>query len=361
MRPATLAMALAAASQACTTRDSCASLVDSVASALPASIARGVRVFGSALLDARTPAAWAHGLSSVDSTYCPNSGPFDLVPITVANLSQGTTSTSWGGDGCFAQMTATATWAPGAGGVSVKLEGATPSGPLCSDVYVLATSFSLAFPVEVSALAPTATISLPAWPGADEALDITLNGISIGLLPCGIAGSLVSLVNTVNIFSPLSGDVTDLIKSNSEFLNGRKVWNGPEGPGSPLVPFGKLTAIAPSAIRSGDYLSILRFDGLDPMIGFGTGSGGTGHSAVALWKGSDLFVVEATDRDPFGPAVYFGSGIIVTPWARWVALAQNATYNVAILPLAPALASAFDVDAAWAWFAGVEGASYGYS
>ena len=357
---AAAAFSLTAAS-ACTSRDSCAALVDLAASALPSSIAQSARAYGSALLDARSPAAWAHGLSSVDSTYCPDNGPFDLVPITVANMSLGTTTTSWSGDGCFASMTATATWAPGSGGVSVKLEGTKPTGVLCSDVYLLATSYSLAFPVEVSALAPSATISLPAWPGADESLDITLNGISIGLLPCGIAGSIVSLVNTVNIFSPLSGDITDLIKSNSAFLNGRKIWNGPEGPGSPLVPFGKLTAIDPSAIRSGDYLSILRFDGLDPMIGFGTGFGGTGHSAVALWKGADLFVVEATDRDPFGPAVYFGSGIIVTPWDRWVALAQNATYNVAILPLAPALTHAFDIDAAWTWFAGVEGASYGYS
>jgi hypothetical protein len=120
-----------------------------------------------------------------------------------------------------------------------------------------------------------------------------------------------------------------------------------------------------SSIRSGDYLAILRFDGLDPMIGFGTGFGGTGHSAVAMWRGQGaarkLFVVEATDVDPFGPAVVFGRGIIVTPWDRWVALAINATYNVAVLPLAPALSSAFSESSAWGWFDGVVGASYGYS
>jgi hypothetical protein len=105
--------------------------------------------------------------------------------------------------------------------------------------------------------------------------------------------------------------------------------------------------------------------GLDPMIGFGTGFGGTGHSAIAMWRGSgasrELFVVEATDRDPFGPAVFFGSGIIVTPYSQWVKLAANATYNVAILPLKPELAAAFDENAAWAWFETVVGASYGYS
>ena len=347
----------------CSTRSACAASIAAFSSALPLRFRDAARAVGGALLDARPAAVWdqraGETASTRDATYCPDSGSFDLVPLSVANLSAGQASTSWGGDGCFARVSAVATWAPASGGVSVELTGATPAGLLCGDVYLLATSFGLSLPVEISALAPTATLLLSAWEG-DAAADVALNGIAIGLLPCGIAGSIASALATVNIFSPLSGNVSDLIASNSAFLNGRKVWNGPGGAG-PLAPFQKVTPVDKAAIRSGDYLAILRFDGLDPMIAFGTGFGATGHSAVALWKGAELFVVEATDRDPFGPAVFFGAGIIVTPFDQWVSLAINATYNVAILPLAPSLSAAFDVDAAWSWFGTVIGASYGYS
>jgi hypothetical protein len=64
-------------------------------------------------------------------------------------------------------------------------------------------------------------------------------------------------------------------------------------------PFNKVTTVNDSSIRSGDYLAIARFDGLDPMVMWGTG-GRTGHSAVAVWDQGLLYVVESTDANPFG-------------------------------------------------------------
>lgn len=346
----------------CDSVASCAAVLSSVASNLPPSLSRLVSAVGASILsiDSRTS-----GASTKDSTYCKNASAFDLLPLTVANVSSGGTTTVWGGDGCFSSVTATAEWYSG-GGVNISLTGEGPSGLFCGDLYILATSYSISQPVEISALTPRAVLSYPAWSvNSDEALDIALHGISIGLLPCGVVNSAVSLLATINIFSPLSGKISDLVNSNLIFLESRGIWNGPGGPGTPLEAYGKLTPIAPASIRSGDYFAILRFDGLDPLIGFGTGFGGTGHSAIAMWRGVGaaraLFVVEATDMDPFGPAVFFGSGIIVTPYAKWVDLALNATYNVAILPLSPALSASFDEDASWKWFDGVVGASYGYS
>jgi hypothetical protein len=227
-------------------------------------------------------------------------------------------------------------------------------------VYALVTSYGVSLPVELSAFAPYATLELGAW-GADVAADVALNGVAVALFPCGIAGTIASAVATVNIFSPLSGNVSDLVASNSAFLNGRGVWSGPGGRKAPLEPFARVTPIDAASVRSGDYLAILRFDGLDPMIGFGTGFGGTGHSAVALWRNGTLFVVEATDVDPFGPAVVFGKGIIVTEWSTWLSLAERAAYNVALLPLNATLSAAFNAAAAWAWFDSVAGTPYGYS
>lgn len=62
--------------------------------------------------------------------------------------------------------------------------------------------------------------------------------------------------------------------------------------------------------------------------------------------------------------MYFGSGAIKTPYTKWVELALNASYQVALLPLAPAFSSAFDEDAVWQWLEGsngVLGSPYGYS
>lgn len=47
-----------------------------------------------------------------------------------------------------------------------------------------------------------------------------------------------------------------------------------------------------SAIQSGDYLAVLRLDGLDPMIMYGTGSH-SGHSVMALRFGGELYIVES--------------------------------------------------------------------
>lgn len=89
--------------------------------------------------------------------------------------------------------------------------------------------------------------------------------------------------------------------------------------------------------------------------------GVTGHSAVAVWEGSELYVVEATDKNPFGgsywPPPY---GIIRTPFQQWVAQAHGARYHVTILPIRDDLAAAFDEGAFWAWFVTVAGMPYGY-
>lgn len=50
--------------------------------------------------------------------------------------------------------------------------------------------------------------------------------------------------------------------------------------------------IDPKLIRSGDFLAIERFDGLDMIIEYGSGSG-VGHSTMALWIDDVLHIVES--------------------------------------------------------------------
>ena len=47
-----------------------------------------------------------------------------------------------------------------------------------------------------------------------------------------------------------------------------------------------------SEIHSGDFIVILRLDGLDPMIMYGTGSAGA-HCTMALWFDDGLYIVES--------------------------------------------------------------------
>ena len=47
-----------------------------------------------------------------------------------------------------------------------------------------------------------------------------------------------------------------------------------------------------STINSGDFFAIMRLDGLDPLIMYGTGTH-SGHSVMALRFDGELYIVES--------------------------------------------------------------------
>jgi hypothetical protein len=53
-----------------------------------------------------------------------------------------------------------------------------------------------------------------------------------------------------------------------------------------------LVEIDESLVKSGDYFAVMRLDGLDPMIMYGTGSH-SGHSVVALRIDGQLYITES--------------------------------------------------------------------
>merc|ERR1712093_569099 len=125
------------------------------------------------------------------------------------------------------------------------------------------------------------------------------------------------------------------------------------------TPFDKHVVIDSSLLRTGDSLAIVRLDGLDPLVCFGTG-GRTGHVATVLVDDNgEVFVVESTDANPFGK-VYWPPpyGIIITPWKQWVEQAYKAEYMAALLPMN----REYKIDSAamWKFFREVEGMPYGY-
>jgi hypothetical protein len=108
-------------------------------------------------------------------------------------------------------------------------------------------------------------------------------------------------------------------------------------------------------IKSGDFLLISRFDGIDQLIMIGAG-GKSGHSAVCTWMDGELYVVES-QSGWYWPR----SGIQKNKWEDWIQWAYNADFNVILLPLREEYRQKFDVNKANEWFEKeVEGLPYGY-
>lgn len=108
-------------------------------------------------------------------------------------------------------------------------------------------------------------------------------------------------------------------------------------------------------IHSGDFLGVIRLDGLDPMLAWGMGST-TGHTTVALWIDGELYICESTVTDSYWPT----NGIQKTPYKTWLRQAEEAGYNVVHVPLNLKTRKSFNETAAVEFFKSVEGLDYGY-
>eukprot|EP01123_Difflugia_compressa_P003829 TRINITY_DN15136_c0_g1_i1.p1 TRINITY_DN15136_c0_g1~~TRINITY_DN15136_c0_g1_i1.p1 ORF type:complete len:532 (-),score=102.84 TRINITY_DN15136_c0_g1_i1:26-1621(-) len=122
----------------------------------------------------------------------------------------------------------------------------------------------------------------------------------------------------------------------------------------PVRPIQRVN-ISKSEFKSGDFLGVIRLDGLDPMLAWGMGSH-TGHTCITMWIDNELYVCESTTNSAYWPT----NGIQKTPFDKWIDQAQAANYNVVHLPLDPEIAKTFNVQKAWDFFNTVEGLPYGF-
>lgn len=111
-------------------------------------------------------------------------------------------------------------------------------------------------------------------------------------------------------------------------------------------------------IHSGDWLPIMRLDGLDPLIMYGTGSR-VGHSVMALWFEEDgkreLYIVESQD------AWYWPVHRIQrNKFSAWIKMAEAASFHVVHMPLSPEMRAKFNETAAREFFYETDGLPYGY-
>jgi len=196
----------------------------------------------------------------------------------------------------------------------------------------------------------------------DDKDEIKVNGIKLYGFCTGLVNTIKSFLKTLKAFyGGLGVDPNaknpkfrpsisrDMEKANLRILELFNHYTPERRKNNTIVKIDK------SMIKSGDFLLISRFDGIDQLIMIGAG-GRSGHSAVCTWMNGELYVVES-QSGWYWPR----SGIQKNKWEDWIQWAYNADFNVVLLPLREEYRNKFDVDKANAWFENeVEGLPYGY-
>lgn len=231
---------------------------------------------------------------------------------------------------------------------------------LCSDSYLVTSGSGFHM----------ATIELPGvhkisfknlYP--DDVEFVKLNGLQIFRFCDSILNFVPNLLLTVSMFLGGLGDNPDIPffgshvpmymqKMNVEFIKHATGYQY-----LPRDPPAFLDYPAEN-FRSGDFLAVIRFDGVDNIIQYGAGSF-SGHSVMALWDRSgdkpQLYIVESQD------GWYWPQhGLQKTKWEQWRIWAKNADFNLAHMRLRDEYQKKFDEEKAWAWFKQTEGMPYGY-
>jgi hypothetical protein len=110
----------------------------------------------------------------------------------------------------------------------------------------------------------------------------------------------------------------------------------------------------PTLIQDGDMMAVMRLDGLDQIIMYGTGAY-VGHNTMALRFDGELYIVESQD------AWYWPTANLQrTIWADWIKQAEDASFHVSHLPLRKDIRANFDNAKAVAFFNETAGLPYGY-
>lgn len=188
------------------------------------------------------------------------------------------------------------------------------------------------------------------WP--DEQLyDIQNNGLRLFRFPDGLTGTPVEIFETLMLFfgALIGTEVPNWTAAdNLQFLaDHMNVVMEPRTIQRVDIPL--------TEYKTGDFLGIIRLDGLDPMLAWAMGSH-TGHTAITWWIDGELYVLESTVDSKYWPT----NGIQKTKFATWMDQAQAADYNVVHLPLNPAIAAKINSTAAMEFYNSVEGLPYGF-
>eukprot|EP00055_Hartaetosiga_balthica_P005934 m.18118 g.18118 ORF g.18118 m.18118 type:complete len:546 (+) comp4908_c0_seq1:45-1682(+) len=272
---------------------------------------------------------------------------FDFIPLYIGSVMEGG-SFNWTSP-CFGSATMKASQLSSSG-ATLSASFANPTG--CKEeVYLIATIEGLHFLVIDGATTKTFE-----WKNANMTNDqkqwIHNNGFYVLQFNGTVEFLLESVAASAELFLP--ADITKEVwekvgERNVQFLREQAYYQLPER---------NITDVSlnESQINDGDFLGVLRLDGLDPMLAWAMGSH-TGHTTIALRFDGELYICESTASSSYWPV----NGIQKTPYKQWIAMAKEASYNVVHLPLRPEFREKFNSTAAREWFiSNAEGLNYGY-
>nr|CAB3456980.1 unnamed protein product [Digitaria exilis] len=187
--------------------------------------------------------------------------------------------------------------------------------------------------------------------GAVLRLKVKQHGVSVFLMPSGMLGTLLSLVDVLPLFSNTAWGQ----HSNLAFLE-KHMGASFEKRSQPWV-----ANIRKEDIQSGDFLALSkirgRWGGFETLEKWVTGAF-AGHTSVCLKdEKGDLWVAESGYENDKGEEI-----IAVVPWDEWWAMALKDESNpqIALLPLHPDVRARFNESAAWEYVRSMVGKPYGY-
>jgi len=196
----------------------------------------------------------------------------------------------------------------------------------------------------------------------NDLYDITQNGVRIFTFCDDISTLMEDIAMTAELFS--GGFTTDkwlpvigshvtwwMEKANIQFLQQSINYTMIRRPNTTQT-------LQKEQIASGSFLAVTRLDGLDEIIMWGCGSR-VGHSTVAVWVTlngvRDLYIMES-QAGWYWPR----TGIQMNQFDQWVKWANDASFNVVVLPLKAEIQAIFNETSAYEWFKTVEGMPYGF-
>mmetsp|Transcript_32049 Transcript_32049/g.89716 ORF Transcript_32049/g.89716 Transcript_32049/m.89716 type:complete len:553 (+) Transcript_32049:27-1685(+) len=274
-------------------------------------------------------------------------GAWDFLPVQIPVALKPGVAAHWKGS-CYEDITATLTANATSG--TLEIEAKSKRSPVCTEFYDFGDR-EAGYLVQLT-FSGKHTISIAQW-HEYEFDDVTQNGMKVFLFPMNAAEVAASVLKTVQLFNP---DNPNQVEDNVDFLGAKMQW------AMQKRPAGRVD-LTEEQLHPGDYLAIMRLDGLDPLIAWGTG-GHTGHTAVVLRFPDGLHVCESTDTVGANSSwAYFPPpyGICCRPAGQWLDEAENAQFLVAILPLSEENRAQFDNDRAVAWYETVAGSPYGWN
>jgi hypothetical protein len=195
----------------------------------------------------------------------------------------------------------------------------------------------------------------------------TTKGVKLFRLNKGIIGAILDMVDTVKLMAGFGECPVKAasLAASFDFMTNYIQRSPRMKPMSVKRPAGSIVAdtLDESYVRSGDSVIVVRYDGLDPMIGWGEGFS-AGHSTIAVRDpecvkqgGTEcLSIYESTAKGSYWPV----NGIQKTPWKKWLATAKHAGFNILLAPLSPEHSAAFNATTAIAFFEENKGFNYGY-